>query len=634
MGKNQSMPRKFIQKRENMNEIDLLEKIKSKYVIDNIFTYISKETFKLELFVYSKKYQEKLNLLLGDYQYNYIINQDIFLYKYFLIFSFDYSKIKKSFIKDLYNTIEPECISKFIQNFPENSKYQEQYGYKLKRIDIYSPLFEAFSKTGLLEKFRIDIDIDNIKKLKLNKQCKLIFDNLNNSNIIYNSIQISTEHYKYIDYIKQFNINFSLIKKLDIYSYSSSKNNADYFIKGIFKFNDIKNHLIELTISLYEFTHVKADSMSGINNLEVLEILSLAYISIDDGVFSLKLKNLKELYLSHCFLINFDDCSSNLIKLKFYSSYISKPKNPINMPNLEYFEIEDDRNWDKHNFDFSSFNKLKEFHDNGDNVEFLNSPLEIIGLSLERKEKEKKLQIFKKVFNIKTLKKIDIYGFDLSGNIISKIEGKNPSVKELILSTKFKNNYKNLKNIFPNLFRLYISYSEEFTSSPIEIKMKENSECKIDISLENSLKINFEPIEDLEKIKVLWKTKIELDSLPFFQEYYNGIFKSLIIFRLYIGIVSINNIIYLFKNIDNMPNLKEFEFNCYCNEIKVEDYNKCIIKLLSKNLDFIELDTNSIKYESSKYSIKELKNIYPQFKLNKYKQINIYKLKINKNNNN
>ena len=128
------------------------------------------------------------------------------------------------------------------------------------------------------------------------------------------------------------------------------------------------------------------------------------------------------------------------------------------------------------------------------------------------------------------------------------------------------------------------------------------------INKENSLKINFEPIEDLEKIKVLWKTKIELDSLPFFKEYYNGIFKSLIIFRLYIGIVSINNIIYLFKNIDNMPNLKEFEFICECDEIELEEYNKCIIKLLSLNLDSIEFKTDPRFYIEDKYSFEELKN--------------------------
>ena len=61
---------------------------------------------------------------------------------------------------DLNITIEPECISKFIQNFPKNSKYIEQYNYKTSDIYIYSPLFEVFSKTGLLDQYHIVINID------------------------------------------------------------------------------------------------------------------------------------------------------------------------------------------------------------------------------------------------------------------------------------------------------------------------------------------------------------------------------------------------------------------------------------------------------------------------------------------
>ena len=54
--------------------------------------------------------------------------------------------------------------------------------------------------------------MDDIKKFKLEKECNLIFDNLNKSNIKYNSIFVISQDYKDIDYLKQFNINYSLVK--------------------------------------------------------------------------------------------------------------------------------------------------------------------------------------------------------------------------------------------------------------------------------------------------------------------------------------------------------------------------------------------------------------------------------------
>ena len=605
MGKNQSTI-----KREklniNINPDDLLEKIKSKYIIEQIFNFID-EIYKFKLFNYSKKYQEKFNLLLFEYQYYYIIKKGINLLDYLCFcFTKNYPKIIKNIQVDLFNNMEQECISKYIQNFSPNGKYI-RYGYK---IDIYSPLFEAFSKAGLLEQYKIEVDINAIKKYKLEKKCCLIFDNLHKSNIKYNSIILNTRHYKDIDYIKKYNINFSLVKELNIFSsiYENTKNNCDYYLNSIFSLNDIQNHLITLRISLNDkLNYVNKDSMIGLNYLKVLEVLYINNISFEQfNPFFLKLTGLKELYLFSSNFVNFDDCCSNLKKLELYDSYINRPKIPLQLPNLEYLRV-DKNTFNSENpqlyFDFKSLNKLTEF------------------CGGYGEEKKYHIRIIKKILNMNSLKKIQIRNFDL--DMLYEIGGVNPSITELIFYDSYITNFYN-KNKFPNLSGLYIS-NDYYT---IELKMKENSNSKIYISHKKSLKIYFEPIENLEEITFSLKKKIKIDSLPFFQENFLGIFKSLIIIRFNLGKVSINNILYLFKNIDNMPNLKEFEFTCRCHEIKLEEYNKCIIKLLSLNLDSIEFKADPRFYTEDKYSFEELKKIYPSLKLKNYKHFDIYKFNI------
>ena len=626
MGKNQSkINREELNK--NINSIDLLEKIKSKYIIEQIFDFID-EIVKFKLFIYSKKYQEKFNLLLFEYQYYYIIKNEINLLDYLYFSKIAHPETIKNIKDDLFNNIEQECISKYIQNFSRNSKYIERYRNKLKKIYICSLLFKAFSKAGLLEQYIIYVNIDEIKKYNLKKKCSLIFDNLHKSNIKYNSIAITTWHYKDIDYLKKFNINFSLVKTLDIISFSNPKHNYDYYLKSIFSLNDIQNHLNTLKISLNKFNVVNKDSMLGLNYLKALEVLYIKNISFEQfNPFFLKLKGLKELYLISSNFVNFDDCCSNLKKIELKNSSINRPKILIQLPNLEYLRV-DKHTFNKENpqlyFDFKSLNKLTEFYGNYNNIIYIINPLEKVGLEFDYKEKEYQNGIIKKILDMNSLKKIEITDFNL--DMLSEIEGVNPSIAELVFNTRYIYNFYNIKNKFPNLSKLYISY-DYYT---IELKMKENSNSKIHISNEKSLKIYFEPIENLEKIRVFWRDNIEINSLPFFQENFLGIFESLIIFRFNLGEVSINIILRLFKNIDNMPNLKEFEFTCRCHEIKLEEYNKCIIKLLSLNLDSIKFKADPRFYNKDKYSFEELKKIYPSLKLKNYKHFDIYKFGVEK----
>jgi hypothetical protein len=51
-----------------MDSLCLLEEIKSKYIIDNIFTYIKEENLKYKLVTKSKKLQELLKITIQDYK--------------------------------------------------------------------------------------------------------------------------------------------------------------------------------------------------------------------------------------------------------------------------------------------------------------------------------------------------------------------------------------------------------------------------------------------------------------------------------------------------------------------------------------------------------------------------------------
>ena len=75
-----------------------------------------------------------------------------------------------------------------------------------------------------------------------------------------------------------------------------------------------------------------------------------------------------------------------------------------------------------------------------------------------------------------------------------------------------------------------------------------------------------------------------------------------------------------------MPNLKEFGLITNCKEIKEDDLNKFIIKLLSLDLNFIELNAKEESW-NEQYSFEELKILFPLINLNHFKLIEIYKPK-------
>ena len=68
-----------------MENIGIINQIKSSYIIKNIFKYIEDDTVQLKLFIHSKYLQQKLNIKLINYQEKYLTKIGFDLDKYLYI---------------------------------------------------------------------------------------------------------------------------------------------------------------------------------------------------------------------------------------------------------------------------------------------------------------------------------------------------------------------------------------------------------------------------------------------------------------------------------------------------------------------------------------------------------------------
>ena len=124
-------------------------------------------------------------------------------------------------------------------------------------------------------------------------------------------------------------------------------------------------------------------------------------------------------------------------------------------------------------------------------------------------------------------------------------------------------------------------------------------------------------------------------SFPLFSENCEYIFKSLIRFKLdntkvvkryyenernkyRFDIKIIKNVI---NNLDKMPNLKNFIFKVK-SEIDEETYKQLIEKLLLSNIKNIEFKILDNDHEEE-YSLEELENMFKDFNIKKFDNINI-----------
>ena len=570
----------------------LLNKISTKYIIENIFNYINIPHFKLKLFSYSKFFQKKFNLNLEDYinvyfdirrkykEYLCCFNEigdyygkyDPFLYsnyeKDILIKSLE-SDLKLIYKMDI-QSFTPEII-----NYCKNSYSRNK---TIILLDIFSPFFDCLSQLQNFDEiFTIPIEIN--RPIKIKDDCNIIndyisaFDKLNKSNIKY-SISISFcdlglefyyNSYKeeiYKEYWQKFIINIQNASRLLLFNYINYVTDVD----GDYWKPNIGTNMAFARLSLFDY----------------LKFNNLKYLKIEDTFIPKDEPNPEKLikfpdYLEECDLVEFRFKSNinengnfecNNVVYCIFDPY--RGYNPDkNLMDLEYSKI----------FDFSKIKKIKILTIEAFDFIHLNNGilLEKVTIYSSREiEKEIEKKMIEKLISIKTLKDITFSLKIIEDNEILQIKDENNSVTNLKLYI-FKKDCEiyNLQKKFPNLINLSISNlyktgnfrnnnicqfcKEWFGNSKIDndedenslniknilgsknktkgIMIKDEQKCninKLNLNIGDNSNVKlFISFEKLIEIKLIGL--INLNILPIFNKNCNIIFNSLAHFECKVG---------------------------------------------------------------------------------------------------
>ena len=649
-----------------MESVSLLEKIHSKYIINDLFNYVKDSNHLLKLAKYCKRLQNSFKLGIEDYK---IKSFEIINYSKFDNFLYVQrsSKFKKNYLKNKFNKESKQYNSKIrntISNefskiyFANKYKYYQSHEQIKKTIldkqfiiDIKSPFYESLSKDPIFQNlFIIRIPVPLIKENNLMNEYIADFEKLNKSNIKYSALcfQFDKETKRYYENKTfNFNIDFKKVKKLifeekhtksyEPLKYLDIKNNEFLLFKTIFADNYVVNNLIFLEIKNLRNEKNFIYDIENINNFKSLEELKLENVKFTKDL-QLKLNTLKHLALCNCDQIGISkNCALNLKSLSLFRSTLTHYNSSyLQFPELEQLKISfcyynnadclkqpDSWYWGfKKMVDFKSLKKLK-FLYRGDISLFFalnNDTLEkayissytMVNINIEK-------SMIKKFIDIKTLKEIKLSLYRINKDEINSIEGENTSVEKLIIDFENKYGYDNGDEIynllkkFPDLTKIeiYDTYSHIK-----KINLEQNSKIerlKYSSGFYNQRYNDELSIITLEHLKDLELRNITKVNIPIFNVHYDNSFKCLIKFELdnshfykeQIDLKVINNII---KNVNEIPSLKCFIFKCY-SDINEKEYNELIEKVLKLKIKSIEFGINSFdKYKE--YTEQELKSIY------------------------
>ena len=536
-----------------------------------------------------------------------------------------------------YFTDNPKRIieSSKISFFLETKYYQIE---DIRYIDIYSPFFDSLSKSEIFNDAFITIIPMNKKKDKIKKDYISKFNELNKLNIKYTSLSIKFSDSNDIKYLKDFHINFNIIKNLEIIIYSVyDEQLLNKFLHNI----EISNNLVYLSLSLYN-TKISEKSLD-INNFKSLEYLIFQNIIFNN--FNLKINTLKKLKIVYCkgFILS-NDIYSNLNTLSLFNYWIDIPINKkISFPNVEEIALNyysDTQNLYYDFFEYKNMNKLIKYEGDIEILLKLESPnLDEIIIEIQSFDDIEKIldkinsfKYLKKVFL--TLKNIDDYYYDLS-----KIKFENISIIEMNINInsfhcppfyQLQNNYTNLSKLFIEI----INYGKCDEVIPEQYELIENPNSKVkNISFKINkflcYKIYIQSYENLESIIFDISAMINLKRFfPIFNDKNNIKFESLKLLHLRFndGMIYLDILNNIYNNLDNIPNLIDFQLLCNIEVSKGEFYEGFVRKILLmkniKNIDIMFIRDNVFKY----YSKKELQEIFPDINFDKYCKINIRKI--------
>ena len=624
------------------------EKYKLKLFINS---KLFQKKLNINLIDYQENYIGKFNLNPNDYLYvNYNIPDNY--NKEYLKKKLEIDLIKYKIDFNLYQSYAVNYYKKYFTNIQKNNNkfsiednkedymidYIEQDNQKL--LNIFSPLFNCISQSDIFEYFIIEIPITVIEKYNLKNDYIYVFDKLNKEKLRYSLIYFF-DNIKEINELK-INVNLNQAKKLILkqsYPFLNSSiveidYNYNYFFKNFFSYKNFEN-LLYLDFISREKENYKIDTtlFNNVNNFKLLEELKLKNIDFEP-TFILNLSNLKALSIKFCLNISFSENTClNLQKLELYYNKIEKTNSLLKFPKLEELTLVNKR--EKNNIfaflivsgtrktdiiinydliiDFQSLKKLKNLIIDRDSLKYFKNyiceNLKILNTIGEEKEKE----MLGKIILMKEIKNVSFYLTEIDMKEISNIKEINTSVTNMkIYIDNHINSCIDLLYKFPNLTSLSIENYKvrEFffhccchNSSPriSEIKIKENPNCKINrfsIKIFSDIEFYCGPYENLTYINIEISRECRLEdnqkifsnSFPIFSKNCDIIFKSLTHFKFYYGHeIKFYLIENLYNNIDNMPNLKSFNFFCFSSKNDEVFYKKFMEKLLQKKLNEISL---------------------------------------------
>ena len=147
-----------------MDSVDVINKINSNYIINDLFNYVKDINFKFRFFLYSKYHQKKLNINLSELQEKYLKKMKFYIDKYVYISFENFSDLlakgylefferKKLDRTKVENMIYDIYQNKTIKDLDDDMGYDAENNNT--KINVYSPLFNLLSKKNFENIFTI-----------------------------------------------------------------------------------------------------------------------------------------------------------------------------------------------------------------------------------------------------------------------------------------------------------------------------------------------------------------------------------------------------------------------------------------------------------------------------------------------
>ena len=513
-----------------MDKGELINNIKSKYILDCIFNYIKDKNFQLKLFLYSKKFQLKfginLNILKEIYLQKIDFDLDKYLYHFYLFYNDHLSIEYNNFLKE--KKLNKEIIESIIYDIFENKEIKDideedvdKINNNEKLINIESPLFNILSKTKNFSKiFTIYIKQTIIDEYKLKENYIKFFENLNKLDIKYTSIYYRLKDINKLGYLKEININFNKIKRLKIQIGYAFKNkdiknsNAEIIVKNffdtLFSFNNIENNLIYLDINFTKY-EVKSELFEKINNFKSLRYLYLKNIYFKKN-FIFKLNELKLLSLQSCKNVKLSSGKLKELNISLINTRNINLLNKVNLKELNKLEF----HWNKiSNIDILkkvNLKELKELYLTWNNISNIN--------------------VLEKV-NFKDLKILNLFGNEISDiNLLEKVNFK--ELKKLDLSDNGISDITILEKVnFKELKELYLNFNGISDITILEkVNFKELKELDLSFNKISDIhileKVNFKELKELNLFcnnisDIIILEKVQFEKLEIFDLRHNKI---------------------------------------------------------------------------------------------------------------